>query len=139
LTANVYEGLFILDTNRYSRDPAAVANQISEMITQAGGEVLANRLWEERRLAYAIGGHRKGTYWLTYFRVGTDKLTGINRQCQLNENIVRFLFVRVDPRIVDALVKHALTSGGPVVERRGPATAPEAATVPAEEVLIEAE
>jgi small subunit ribosomal protein S6 len=138
LPANVYEALFILDSNRYSRDPAAVANQISEMITQSGGEVLANRLWEERRLAYPINGQRKGTYWLTYFRVGTDKLTGINRQCQLNENIVRFLFVRVDPRIVDALVSHALTSGGPVVERRGPA-APEAVVVVPEEVAVEIE
>ena len=91
MPANVYEGLFILDSNRYSRDQASVANQISEMITQAGGEVLASRLWEERRLAYPINGQRKGTYWLTYFRAPTDQLTGINRQCQLNENIIRSL------------------------------------------------
>jgi small subunit ribosomal protein S6 len=140
LPANVYEGLFILDSNRYSRDAAGISNQISEMITGAGGEVLASRLWEERRLAYPIGGHRKGTYWLTYFRVNTDRLTGINRQCRLNENIVRSLFLRVDPRIVDTLVSHALATGGPVVERRGPATpateapAPESVAVETEEV-----
>jgi small subunit ribosomal protein S6 len=122
LTANVYEGLFILDSNRYSRDQAGVSNQISEMITQVGGEILASRLWEERRLAYAIGSHRKGTYWLTYFRVNTDQLTGLNRACQLNDNVVRSMFLKVDPRIVETLVSHALTSGGPVVERRGAAT-----------------
>ena len=38
------------------------------MIEEAGGEMLVSRLWEERRLAYPIEGHRKGTYWLTYFR-----------------------------------------------------------------------
>jgi small subunit ribosomal protein S6 len=134
LAANVYEALYILDSNRYSRDPAAVSNQLSEMVTQAGGEMLASRLWEERRLAYPISGHRKGTYWLSYFRVKTDQMPMINRQCQLNENIVRSLFVKVDPRIVDALVSHAQTSGGPVVERRGPATpeAAEPAVVPPE-------
>ena len=126
MPANVYEGLFILDSNRYSRDQTAVSGQISEMIAQAGGEVLASRLWEERRLAYPINGQRKGTYWLAYFRVPADQLTGINRQCQLNENIVRSLFIRVDPRIVDTLVSHALATGGPVVERRGPAAPAEA-------------
>jgi small subunit ribosomal protein S6 len=134
LPANVYEGLFILDSNRYSRDQAGVANQISEMITQAGGEVLASRLWEERRLAYPIEGHRKGTYWLTYFRMPTDQMPTVNRQCQLNENIVRSLFVRVDPRIVETLVSHALATGGPVVERRGPASG-EAAEPAAEAVV----
>jgi small subunit ribosomal protein S6 len=140
LHANVYEGLFILDSNRYSRDQAGVSSQITEMITQAGGEVLASRLWEERRLAYPINGQRKGTYWLTYFRAPTDQLTGINRQCQLNENIVRSLFVRVDPRIVDTLVSHALATGGPVVERRGPAApAAEAEVLVPAEVAVEVE
>jgi small subunit ribosomal protein S6 len=137
LSANVYEGLFILDTNRYSRDQSGVANQISDMITQAGGEVLASRLWEERRLAYPIDGHRKGTYWLTYFRLSATQMTGINRQCQLNENIVRSLFVKVDPRIVDALVSHALATGGPVVERRGPAAPAEGAETAAQPVAAE--
>ena len=109
--------MFILDTNRYSR-PLLRLGPAYRVISQVGGEVLASRLWEERRLAYPIGGHRKGTYWLTYFRVDTDKLTPINRQCQLNENIVRSLFVKVDPRIVETLVSHALATGGPVVERR---------------------
>lgn len=140
MPANVYEGLFILDSNRYSRDQAAVANQISEMITQAGGEVLASRLWEERRLAYPINGQRKGTYWLAYFRAPTDQLTGINRQCQLNENIIRSLFIRVDPRIVDTLVSHALATGGPVVERRGPAApVAEAEALVPEEIAVEVE
>jgi small subunit ribosomal protein S6 len=133
--------LYILDPNKYSRDPATVSGELSEMITQAGGEILASRLWEERRLAFPIKGHRKGTYWLTYFRVNTGQLTGINRQCQLNENIIRSLFLRVEPRIVDALVSHALASGGPVVERRGPAVAQtgEAAAVVVEEGATEVE
>ncbi len=77
------------------------------MIEKAGGEMLVSRLWEERRLAYPIKGHRKGTYWLTYFRLPSDKLAGIQRQCQLSENIIRVLFLKVDPRVVDTLVTHA--------------------------------
>lgn len=80
------------------------------MIEKAGGKMLVSRLWEERRLAYQIKGHRKGTYWLTYFRLDGTKLTEVHRQCRLNDSIIRVLFTKIDPRIVDALVAHATRS-----------------------------
>lgn len=107
MTTKVYETLFILDSNRYARDPGAVSGTIPAMIEKLGGEVLANRLWIEQKLAYPIQGHRKGTYWLTYFRLDSNRLTEFNRQCQLNENILRNLTLTVEPRLVDVLVSHA--------------------------------
>jgi small subunit ribosomal protein S6 len=108
LASNVYECLFILDSNRYARDPNGVAATIPAAVEKLGGEVLANRLWNEQKLAYPIKGQRKGTYWLTYFRIESDKLVPFNRACQLNDNILRHLAIRVDPRLVDVLVSHAL-------------------------------
>ena len=107
MTENVYEGMYILDTNRYGRDPESVSGQIPKMIESAGGEMLVSRLWEERRLAYTIRGQRKGTYWLTYFRLDGSRIDEIRRQCRLSESILRVLFLKVDPKIVDALVAHA--------------------------------
>lgn len=108
MPVNVYEGMFILDSNRFARDPEGVSGQIPKIIQEAGGEVLVSRLWEERRLAYPIKGHRKGTYWLTYFRLEGTALAGVRQRFQLSDSILRFLFVKVDPRIVDTLVQHAL-------------------------------
>lgn len=136
MAVNVYEGMFILDSNRYARDPVGNSDQITEMITKLGGEILASRLWEERRLAYPIDGHRKGTYWLTYFKLESGELSPLNRQCQLNENIVRNLFLKVDPRITDALVSHALA--GPASLRRAPEPVAVAAVVPAIDDAIDA-
>ncbi|MFV1965597.1 MAG: 30S ribosomal protein S6 [Pirellulaceae bacterium] len=122
MASNVYECLFILDSNRYARDPNGVAATVPAMVEKLGGEVLANRLWNEQKLAYPIKGQRKGTYWLTYFQLASDKLTPFNRACRLNDNIVRHLAIRVDPRLVDVLVSHAL--GKPVVpagEKKGKA------------------
>jgi small subunit ribosomal protein S6 len=107
LAANVYEGLFIFDPNRYGHDPQGVSGQIPALIEKLGGEILVSRLWEERRLAYPIKGQRKGAYWLMYFRLGGDQLTELKRHCQINENVLRVLFLKVEPRIVDALVEHA--------------------------------
>ena len=108
MAQNVYECLFILDSNRYARDPGGVSSAIPEMVEKLEGEVLANRLWNEQRLAYPINGHRKGTYWLTYFRLESTRLSEFNRACQLNDNILRNLTLKVDPRLVDTLVDHAL-------------------------------
>lgn len=116
MARNVYEGMFILDSNRFARDAAGVSGQIPEMITRLGGELLANRLWEDRRLAYPIKGQRKGTYWLTYFRLDSHQLTALTRECQINDSILRTLFLKVEPRIVDVLVQHALA--GPAAFRR---------------------
>lgn len=107
MAQNVYEGLFILDSNRYSRDPGGVSAQVSDFVQKLGGEVLVSRLWEERRLAYPIKGQRKGTYWLTYFRLEGKQLTALERECQLSESIMRSLVIKIDPRIVEALVSHA--------------------------------
>ena len=107
---DVYEGMFIFDSNRYGHDPEAVSGQVNSTIQKLGGEILVSRLWEERRLAFPIKSHRKGTYWLTYFRLAGPQLTTLKREFQINENILRTLFLRVDPRIVDALVAHAQTA-----------------------------
>lgn len=103
----VYEGMFILDANQYGRDPEGVAGRIAAMIQDAGGEILVSRFWEERRLAYPIQGQRKGVYWLTYFRLNTLRLIEIKRKCEITDVILRQLFLKVDPRIVETLVAHA--------------------------------
>lgn len=107
MAQNVYEGLFIFDSNRYGRDPNGVSAQISDFVQKLGGEVLVSRLWEERRLAYPINGQRKGTYWLAYFRIDGKQLSALDRECKLSESIMRSLVIKIDPRIVDALVSHA--------------------------------
>jgi small subunit ribosomal protein S6 len=114
---NAYEGMFILDSNRYGRDQSGISSQITATITKLGGEILVSRLWEERRLAYPINGQRKGTYWLTYFRLDSEQLVTLNREFHLNENVIRSLILKIDARIVDALVSHALAGPAEMAAR----------------------
>lgn len=119
MAATVYEGMFIFDSGKYGRETEAVTGQVPAIIQEAGGEMMVSRLWEERRLAYPIKGQRKGTYWLTYFRIDGSKLSELNRAFQLSDSVLRHLFVKVDPRIVDTLVEHARTGqAGTAVDRR---------------------
>jgi small subunit ribosomal protein S6 len=107
----VYEGMFILDPGRYSRDPGGVTQQLADLIAQHGGTVLAARLWDERKLAYPIKGQKKGVYWLTYFNMPSAGLVPFERQCEISEDILRRLVLRIDERIADAVVQHTLSSG----------------------------
>lgn len=120
MAQNVYEALFILDSNRYSRDAAGISAQIGEMVGKFGGEMLVSRLWEERRLAYPINGQRKGAYWLAYFKLESGQVAPMERDCQLNENILRALILKVNPRIVDALVSHAMAGPAEAAKARRP-------------------
>jgi len=112
LTENVYEGLYILNSELYAKTPDEVSGQMAAFIEKIGGEVLLSRLWDERRLAYPIKGHRRGTYWLTYFKIDPAKIKELTRQFQITDSILRFMFLKLDPRIVDAVVEHA--KDGPV-------------------------
>jgi small subunit ribosomal protein S6 len=109
--------MFLLDSNRYARDPNGVANEINQIVKKCGGEILVSRLWSEQRLAYPIDGHRKGTYWLAYFKLDSLQQPALNRACQLSDNILRNLILKVDRRLVDTLVKHAGSMPAPVASR----------------------
>lgn len=122
-----YDCFFLFDSNKYNRDPGGVVASVQKTIEDLGGEILASRLWEERKLAYPINGQNKGTYWITYFNMEGTQLAEFNRICQLNESILRSLVTKVDPRLVEPLVAHTLgKSEGDTEEEPAAAAASEA-------------
>lgn len=113
MPANMYECLFLLDTNKVAGDVAAAAQQLHTIFERHNAEVLASRPWDERRLAYPVEGHKKGLYYLTYFRTEGKNLVGIERDCQLNEMILRTLVLKIDPKLQETMLavardEHAL-------------------------------
>lgn len=126
MAATVYEGMFILDSNRYAREGTAVADSVNQLIEKNGGKLLVSRLWDDRRLAYPIGQHKKGTYWLTYFSMESTSLPTLTHDLRLNDTVLRNLFIKIDPRLVDAMVEHAKTDTTPAPEAR-PGARPDAA------------
>ena len=129
MAQNVYEGLFLFDSNQFARDRSALPKVVEEMITKGGGEVLVSRLWEERKLAYPISGQRKGTYWLIYFRNDGQIVGPLNRQCEIHDGILRQLVTKIHPRLVEPILAHA--EGRQTVETpAAETTAPEAPAAP---------
>lgn len=113
MPANVYECMFLLDANKVAGDVQSAAQQIHTVLEKHQAEVLASRPWDERRLAYPVEGHKKGLYYLTYFRTEGKNITPIEQDFVLNETVLRMLVLRVDTKHVDTMLaiardEHAL-------------------------------
>ena len=90
---------------------------VHDILTKHHSEIVASRQWDERRLAYSVDGHKKGTYLLTYFKTGGENLKDIVADCKLSDVILRELVLKVHPKLADHLVNQAMTSNPNVDDR----------------------
>jgi len=109
LPVNTYEGMFLLDSARAATSWEEAEGHVHEILTRHGSEIVASRQWDERRLAYPVDGHKKGTYLLTYFRTEGAQIREIVSACHLSDLIVRELVLKVHPKLVEHLVAQAMS------------------------------
>ncbi|MFI5461025.1 MAG: 30S ribosomal protein S6 [Isosphaerales bacterium] len=107
---HTYEGMFLLDSAKAVAAWEDTVKHVHDILTKHHSEIVASRQWDERRLAYSISGHKKGTYLLTYFRTGGENLKDIVADCRLSDVILRELVLKVHPKLADHLVSQAMTS-----------------------------
>ena len=116
MPANVYECLFLLDTAKVAGDIPNAAKQLHALLERNHAEILASRPWDERRLAYPIKSHKKGLYYLTYFKSDGKNLANFEHDCALNEMILRTLILSIDPKLVDIMLQLARDEHPPVLQ-----------------------
>ena len=105
----LYEGMFLLDSNRYASDADGVQKDLDGILARVNANVVASRPWQEGKLCYPIEKQRKGLYFLTCFKMDGSQMPELNRLCKLNESVLRLLVIRHPKVIFDAMVE-ALTS-----------------------------
>jgi small subunit ribosomal protein S6 len=106
--------MFLLDSGKYASNPDAVTKEVLGILEKVGATVLAHRPWQDGKLAYPIDNHKKGLYFLTYFRMDGRELPAVLRACKLNETIIRQLILKVDPALVEPLLAIATGEGIPL-------------------------
>jgi small subunit ribosomal protein S6 len=115
MAQNVYECMFLLDTNKVAGDVANLETQLLGLLQKHNAEPLAHRVWDDRRLAYPINKHKKGLYYLMYFRTEGKNLVNIERDIALNELIIRSLTLKIDPKLVDDMLELAKSGHAPAL------------------------
>ena len=104
MPANVYECMFLLDSTKVAGDVANAEKVVRGILEKNAAEVLVSRPWDERRLTYPIKNQKKGLYYLTYFSSEGTNLKGIERDCALNEMVLRLMVLKIHPKLVDTML-----------------------------------
>ena len=69
---------------------------LNTIFERAQAEIVSLAKWDERRLAYPVAGHGRGTYILSYFRADPGSISGIERDVLLNETLLRVLILSAE-------------------------------------------
>ena len=102
---NYYEGMFLLNSGKFGSDPDAAAEEIQGVLAKIDANVVTHRPWQDTKLQYQIDGHRKGLYYLTFFRADTQKVNDLNQIVRLNDNVMRHLIIRHPKTLFDQMVE----------------------------------
>lgn len=92
----MYEGLFLVDNAHASMEWENVVKHTHDILQKNGAEILKTEKWGEKKLAYKIRGHKRGTYLLIHFNAKNTAIATVKRDFQLSDYIIRSLIVKDD-------------------------------------------
>ena len=79
-----------------NQDPAV--DKVKKLIKSAGGNIKNEENEGKKRLAYPINGHTFALYYYADVELPSDAPDKISTSMNINDEIIRYLLVRTDPR-----------------------------------------
>jgi len=92
----LYECVLIARNDVTQQQVESIADGVAAQLEGDGASVQKREYWGLRSLAYRIKKNRKGHYMLLGLDVKPATLNEMERQLSLNEDVLRFLTIRVD-------------------------------------------
>ncbi|MCY4447043.1 MAG: 30S ribosomal protein S6 [Rhodobacteraceae bacterium] len=73
-----------------------LSKMIEAMVEELGGSIVGKEYWGTRKFAYSINKNKSGHY--LFFRLDTppESINEIERRLRINEDIIRYLSIKVD-------------------------------------------
>ena len=92
----LYEHIFLARQDLSQAQVDALAAQATEIVETNQGKVLKTETWGLKGLAYKIKRNRKAHYVMLDIDAPPGVVAELERQTAINEDVIRFLTVRVD-------------------------------------------
>ena len=92
----LYEHVFLARQDLAQAQVDALAENATKILTDNGGTVVKTETWGLRSLAYRIAKNRKAHYVALDFTAPPTVVAELERQTNINEDIIRFMTIRVD-------------------------------------------
>src|SRR5436190_5782658 len=92
----LYEHIYLARQDVSPQQVEEMTNAMTETLTQGGGKVTKNEYWGLKSLSFRMNKNRKAHYSLLNIDAPAPAVAEMERQMRINEDILRFLTVRVD-------------------------------------------
>ena len=92
----LYEHVVIARQDISPQQAEALNDTLKSLIEAGGGAVAKIEYWGLRNLTYRINKNRKGHYSLLAINAPSDAVKEMERQLSINEDVLRYLTVRVE-------------------------------------------
>lgn len=91
-----YEITYILPVNLGEEEQKSTEERVISWISNSGGAINNSSHWGRRPLAYNIRNNRDGYYIFLESEMEPSSLDDFKRRMKLENNVLRYLIVRVD-------------------------------------------
>ena len=123
---NRYELIYIIDTGLEETARKELIEKVSALISANGGEIeKVDETWGKRRLAYAINYKTEGWYVLVTFKAPAELPRELERNLQINENVLRYLVVKLEEKRSSVKPRPARPAAAPAEEAPADEAVPE--------------
>ena len=91
----LFEHVMLLKQDLSSSDLETEIKNHEDLISKFNGSIVSKESWGLRNLAYPIKNNKKAFYELMNIDVPNEKIKMINEKLNQNENIIRYITIRV--------------------------------------------
>ena len=92
----LYEHIFLARQDVSQQQVEELTAALTEVLANGGGKVTKNEYWGLKGLSYRIRKNRKAHYTLMNITAPPAAVAEMERQMSINEEVIRFLTLRVD-------------------------------------------
>jgi len=92
----LYEHVFLARQDLAQAQVDALAEAATKIVTDHQGKVVKTETWGLRSLAYRIAKNRKAHYVMLEIDAPGAVVAELERQTQINEDVIRYMTVKVD-------------------------------------------
>ncbi len=116
----LYEHIFMVRQDVSSTQVEALTQQFKTILEENNGSVANSEYWGVRPLAYRVKKNRQAHYTLVNIDAPSDAVKEMERQMSINDDVIRFMTIRVDEHEADPSVMMRSSRGGRDRDDRGP-------------------
>lgn len=126
----LYEVLIAFDTATASSDAEALMEKLKALVAGAQGEVREIEKQGVRKLAFRVRGKTDAQFCAFRYEAPTDVVKQVEEVLRLNEAVMRYMTMRIQPSQIGAPASAAARTGASQPESPAPAAGQPASTPP---------